>query len=521
MRQVLRPGAARAAWPFLVPATVLSVLYGATVQRSTGNSSSIDTTKFEFVGFVLGTPHPPGYPLYTMLNAAFVHAVPVGSVALRANLLSAVCALLACVVAVSVLRDLGVSAPLSAGGATALGLMPAFWTNAVVAEVYSLSALFMLAVLACVLRYERSRRPAWLRAALLLFALSCAHATSNVLLVPGLVLYLLGRLPRWLFRPAELLLLPAGLLLAVGPYAYLPWRTSVGGNTWLETRVFDAHSMWAAMTGAQFGDRMFVLPLAVVRAERWPVLADAAVQQIGPVLVLAGLGLFVLALRQPLVALLSAAWASATGAFVLTYLVEDWTTLLLPVWLVLAIWTLVGLHAVLPTAGRWATPAVALVATALPLAALAFGDHPSFRHGPDPQASVDAAVASLPDRSLVFTPSLEARQQFVYRLLPEDYGLRRGIWAAEGSNHGGDPGEEVFFLKAYCQPRTDPWYWPWHEQPAAASVPRGLATFVYGDTYAGEVAAAGFPVDHVDGQLYRLGCLPGADARQEEPALPR
>jgi hypothetical protein len=79
---------------------VLSVVYGRTVQRSTGNQFSVDTTKFDYLGLVLGTAHPPGYPLYTMLNAAFVHIVPWGSVALRANLLSAVFAILACLVAV-------------------------------------------------------------------------------------------------------------------------------------------------------------------------------------------------------------------------------------------------------------------------------------------------------------------------------------------------------------------------------------------------------------------------------------
>jgi hypothetical protein len=73
------------AWPYIVPLLVLTGVYGRTVQRSTGNDFSVDTTKFDYLGLVLGTAHPPGYPLYTMLNAAFVRIVPWGSVALRAN----------------------------------------------------------------------------------------------------------------------------------------------------------------------------------------------------------------------------------------------------------------------------------------------------------------------------------------------------------------------------------------------------------------------------------------------------
>jgi hypothetical protein len=522
--KVDRARLARRAWQALVPALVLSVVYGTTVQRGTGNAVSIDTTKFEYVGWVLGTPHPPGYPLYTLLNAAAVHAVPVGSVALRANLLSAAFALLTCVTAVSVLRDLGLPPALRAGGATALGLLPALWDDAVVAEVYSLTALFMVGVLACVLRYERSGRPGWLRAGLLLFALSFAHATSHVFLVPGLLLYLGARFPRWLFRPRELLtLLPAGALLALLPYAYLPWRTSVAGDTWLETRVFDLHSLVAAMTGAQFGNRMFEVPWEVVRDERLPALAVAAAGQLGPLLALAALGLVLLARQQPLVAVLTGAWVLGTGGFVLTYLVDDWLTLLLPVWLVAGLWTLVGLDRCVRATGRWARPVAVLVAVALPLAALVSGYARADQSGTDPQREVDAAVAALPDGALVFTGSLEARQQFVYRLLPDGYGLRHRVWAAEGSDHTPTPDGAVFWLQAYCLPAAAPWAWPWHELPAAPSVPRDLRTYVYDDGYADQVAAHGFRVRHVGGQLYAVDCdRPSAEVTDDaRPAVAR
>jgi len=136
------------AWPYIVPLLVLSVVYGRTVQRSTGNYFSVDTTKFDYLGLVLGTAHPPGYPLYTMLNAAFVRIVPWGSVALRANLLSAVFAILACLVAVAIFTKLGVRPIVAAGGASALGLIPQLWHFALIAEVYTLSILFVALVLA-------------------------------------------------------------------------------------------------------------------------------------------------------------------------------------------------------------------------------------------------------------------------------------------------------------------------------------------------------------------------------------
>lgn len=292
----------------LVPALVLSVVYASTLQRSTGNVFSVDTAKFDYLGEVLGTGHPPGYPLYTMLNALAVRVVPFGEAALRANLLSAVFALLAGVVAVPVLRELDVPRPLAAGGGLALGLLPALWRNAVVAEVYSFTALFILILLACVLLFERTGRPSWLRAGLLVYALSLAHATSNVLLMPGLLIYLAVRRPTWLLRPRELLrLLPAGAVLALLPYAYLPWRSAVG-SPYLETRVTDVTSLWEAISGARFGGRMFALPWRQVATERLPALGDAALAQLGPLLALCAVGVVVLVRRRPLIAALTGSW---------------------------------------------------------------------------------------------------------------------------------------------------------------------------------------------------------------------
>lgn len=510
-----RRGAGRISrwWPSLLNALLVSLVYGCTLQRSTGNAFSVDTTKFELVGRALGTPHPPGYPLYTLISAAAVRLVPFGSDALRVNLLSAVFAVLSCVVVVTVLRELGLPSALQAGGATAFGLLPALWQDAVVAEVYTFSALFLVTVLACLLVYERTRRRAWLRAAVLVFALSFAHATSDVLLVPGLALYLLLRRPWWLLHPRELLvLLPTSAGLALLPYAYLPWRTAVAGNSWVETRVYDRHSMWAAMTGAQFGDRMWQVPTDVVRAVRLPVLTAEAVTQLGPLLLLAAVGLVVLALRRTWVAVLTLAWAGVTTWFVLRYLVEDWITLLLPVWLVIALWVLVGVHAcVRAVPAQWRTATAVVVAVALPLAALLHGYAAADRRGPDPQRVVDAAVAAVPDGSVIFTGTLEGRQQLAYRLLPDDLGLRRRIWGAEGGDHSGRPGQAVANLRDYCSAAPGPWAWPWHEQLASPTVPRRLATFVLGDDYATQVREAGVAVRPTGGHLYAVDC---ADLRR-------
>lgn len=496
------------AWPPLVPAVVLAAVYGATVQRSTGNAFSVDTTKFDYLGLVLGVGHAPGYPLYTMLNAAFVRVLPFGSVALRANLLSAVFALLACVVAVVVLRELGVGRALAAAAGTAIGLMPAFWRYAVVAEVYTFTALFVLVVLACLLRYDRTGERVWLRAALLVYALSFAHATSNVLLMPGVLLYLAVRRPPWLFRLREIvLLLPAGALLALLPYGYLFWRTAVG-TPWLEERVTGVRSLLHTISGARFGGKMFKVPLEQVLDQRLPALGAEVLEQLGPFLVLCALGLAVLVRHRTVVAAVTTAWAVVTACFFLAYDVSDWLTLLLPVWLVLGLWTVVGTGWVVSLAGRRAREAGVLVAVVLPLTALLSGYSAVDRSGENSQQAVDEAIALLPDRSIVFTSNYGTRHQFGYRLLPGRVGERRQVWAAKGPVVGPLPEHRVVRLRQYCEPRPDPWVWPFQEQPAAPSVPRGLQTFVYGHAYAQEVRSQAFPVTQVSGRLYRTSCSP-------------
>jgi hypothetical protein len=495
----------RTAWPYGVPLLVLSVVYGRTVQRSTGNYFSVDTTKFDYLGLVLGTAHPPGYPLYTMLNAAFVRIVPWGSVAFRANLLSAVFAILACLVAVSILIEIGVRPVVAAGGATALGLIPQLWHFALIAEVYTLSILFLALVLACLLAYDRTGQPAWLRAALLIFALSFAHATSQALLIPGLLVYIAVRRPAWLFRPRELArLLPFGAALALLPYAYLIWRTAAGAPL-LDTRVTDLTSLWKVISGARYSGWMFGVPLDQIVFERLPELWSDGIEQFGVALVLCAIGLLMLIKQRPVVAAVTGLWAICTAIFVLGYAIGDWETLLLPLWFLLGLWGVVGIDrgiAVLSSPGRWVS---VLMAITLPVVALASGYAEADRSSIDAQQNVDAALTAVPDNSIVFTYDNGTRHQFWYRLLPGEVGTRRNVWAANGTNPR-NRSDRAGQILAYCASSSGLWIWSDQEKAAGPGVPPDLQTYVFGSRYAKQVRASGLRVTRYSGQLFRLHC---------------
>src|SRR6185295_11010858 len=87
--------------------------------------------------------HPPGYPLFTLIGHLF-SLLPFGSVAYRVHLASALFGALSGAALWLCVRAL-VGARLPAYlAALALGLSPVFWSQSIVAEVYTLNTFFLL-----------------------------------------------------------------------------------------------------------------------------------------------------------------------------------------------------------------------------------------------------------------------------------------------------------------------------------------------------------------------------------------
>jgi hypothetical protein len=113
-----------------------------------------DSGELIAVAHGLGTAHPPGYPLWTLLAAAWERLVPIGGVVFRLNLFSAVTAALAAAVLARTVETLpggprAWSVRTAAGyvAGLALAFAPPFWKNALVAEVFALNALLAAAAL--------------------------------------------------------------------------------------------------------------------------------------------------------------------------------------------------------------------------------------------------------------------------------------------------------------------------------------------------------------------------------------
>jgi hypothetical protein len=184
---------------------------------------TLDSPMLQAEVSVLGIGHPTGYPTYLMLTHLFTY-LPFGDQAYRVNLASAVYAVLAVLVVYLVGLQLGGRAVAAASGALAFGLSGAFWSQAVIAEVYTFEALLVALVILFALLWRDRRGDRYLLITALLVGLSLTHHLTSVLLVPA-VLAFVFLTDRRVFSRMGLMLKSLGLfLLGLLPLLYLPIR---------------------------------------------------------------------------------------------------------------------------------------------------------------------------------------------------------------------------------------------------------------------------------------------------------
>ena len=199
-------------------ALLMFALYAATAPRTVGLE---DDSLFVLSAYFLGIEHPPGYPLFTLTGHLFTY-LPIGSVAYRVHLASALYG------ALTIGATWICARSLIPGGrsyawiaALALGLSPVFWSQSVIAEVYTLNTFFLLVLVYLGLRAgQEPRLLPWMA---LIFGLSLSNHYPLMLLAAPAFAVLLWPLRMELLRRLPLLswLVLVGLL----PYAWLVWRS--------------------------------------------------------------------------------------------------------------------------------------------------------------------------------------------------------------------------------------------------------------------------------------------------------
>ncbi len=175
-----------------------------------------DSGEYIATSYILGLPHPPGNPVYTMLGRVTTF-FPIGSIAQRVNFMSALSSALACfftyLIVVRVLRrtfedrfESG-TAWLSClvGGLTAaffLAFSGSFWDSAIEAEVYSLSSALIAFTIWLAFRWwdglDQPGNDKLLVLIVYVLAVSSGVHLGTVLVAPGLLLLLAMIRPSYL-----------------------------------------------------------------------------------------------------------------------------------------------------------------------------------------------------------------------------------------------------------------------------------------------------------------------------------
>ena len=100
-----------------------------------------------------GVAHPPGYPVHTFLGSLFYHLLPFGTPAFKGHFFSGFAGAVGCAAIYATVAMLVRGRIFAYLGGLAYGASDTFWSQAIIAEVYTLNAMFFFIVLALCVRY--------------------------------------------------------------------------------------------------------------------------------------------------------------------------------------------------------------------------------------------------------------------------------------------------------------------------------------------------------------------------------
>ena len=265
--------------PDWISAAVAAVISGAVYfYTAMPNVGLLDSGEFIVAAQHFGVPHPTGYPLWTLLAWLF-QLLPIGNAAWEVNLFSGLCGALAvglvALLTSSMLRWMMPSwggqksdracAVIAAAFALLFAFSFSFWTQAVIAEVYTLHGLLVgLFLLSLYWWVRRPERDLPILATFFTFALCMSnhHLTLALAPLPLLVPLLIRRSVFW-----EVLV--ASLLSAAVVYLGFAWLSN-DGTTWSTAMRFFYFVMLALIVLLVLRWKrtdlrvIFLVPLAVI-----------------------------------------------------------------------------------------------------------------------------------------------------------------------------------------------------------------------------------------------------------------
>ncbi len=197
-----------------------------------------DSGELITVAYTLGIAHPSGYPTWTLLAHLFTY-IPFGSIAWRVNLMSAVFASLAVMLLFFICLKLTGSRVAAGTAALMFAFSATFWSQAVIAEVYTLHIFFFALNLLILLHWKEKqdvgdlKHIKWLYLFSFTYGLSLTNHLLSLLLAPAFLVYIFIKsfenlklkMNIELFKPKFIAKMFFFFILGLIPLIYLPLRS--------------------------------------------------------------------------------------------------------------------------------------------------------------------------------------------------------------------------------------------------------------------------------------------------------
>ncbi len=326
-------------WFEIALGVMVFALYFATLSRHVGEA---DTFEFQVVMPQWGIAHPTGYPLFVTLGKLFSF-LPLGSMAFRLNVLSALLATLAVWMIYRLIVGLTSDRLPAAIAALWLAASSVFWSQAIVVEVYGFNALLVTVVvwlLVRLLEHPAVNIQKWLIFAVTLtLGLAVSHHFDSAILFAPLMLTLILARPRLSWK--SWLIAGGCFLIGLTPWLLIYFRwPGLHQGQWMTL------GEWLAwITGQRFGG---ALNLALWSdLTRWGIMLRITLAQFGWIgAVIAAAGLVILIRRAWRVALITGVTFAGYFFFGLIYNVPDVSVFAIPVFLIMAIWIGIAISAI-------------------------------------------------------------------------------------------------------------------------------------------------------------------------------
>lgn len=330
-----------------------------------------DSGEFQMAAWRLGLAHPTGYPFYLILGSIWQHLLALGGVnpAYALNMLSALIG--AGTVALLYLGMVGwLQSPIGIRRTAALftalffAVNFTFWSQTLIAEVYTLHTLFLVLIFSVAGQLltnrndnhpvtlspghrsaERSRQSLVILLALLT-GLALTHHATTLLLLPSLALVLWQARHGWMGNGKTWVLALLALVAPLLLYLYIPLRSGPAASPWYHQALGSEtltlyHNTWpsfmAFITGQSISVGFRDMAGAIQQlSQAWLLWR---LHLLWPGLVLAAFGLYLL-IRQrnwPVLAL-TVPFFLIQQTFNLFYAIGDILVYYIPLYLVAAIW---------------------------------------------------------------------------------------------------------------------------------------------------------------------------------------